>query len=398
MINKNKAQIENLKETNSKQAQQIADLTKKQQSLEHSFNQVLQTNTDLLVENKNLQNSLNSQIPFTNLSLDGVPYIDSNQINANMSIRVKQQMGGMLDVVSTSSNGSTNNSPASDVWITYLLILERAKYFMSCCQFEGTVEPLVELLYQGLYYGALNGSIALTIDDKGAYLFYPSECIYDKYGNLLNVNGTTFNYLNSANFKEEEVHLNGKKVAIFKFNNEEFGLWVLAWYYLNNVPRMLNWILNQGALYNKKFILTADKKNSAMRSELATMLRSPSILIYKSPDTDLAPLETPDIDINALWGYLDNYTNWWDFHTLNMRVKDVNDSQKERDIASQQTNHATQVDNKNQFVDYFIDKWVHEINNKFGTDIKWHNRMINLDDGIINQSKTINKLEGGDKE
>ncbi|MBO7733292.1 MAG: hypothetical protein J6S67_12080 [Methanobrevibacter sp.] len=115
MINKNKAQIENLKETNSKQAQQIADLTKKQQSLEHSFNQVLQTNTDLLVENKNLQNSLNSQIPFTNLSLDGVPYIDSNQINANMSIRVKQQMGGMLDVVSTSSNGSTNNSPASDV-------------------------------------------------------------------------------------------------------------------------------------------------------------------------------------------------------------------------------------------------------------------------------------------
>ncbi|MBO7733290.1 MAG: hypothetical protein J6S67_12070 [Methanobrevibacter sp.] len=73
---------------------------------------------------------------------------------------------------------------------------------------------------------------------------------------------------------------------------------------------MLNWILNQGALYNKKFILTADKKNSAMRSELATMLRSPSILIYKSPDTDLAPLETPDIDINALWGYLDNYTNW----------------------------------------------------------------------------------------
>ena len=63
---------------------------------------------------------------------------------------------------------------------------------------------------------------------------------------------------------------------------------------------MLEWILNQGALYNKKFVLTADKKNSAMRSELATMLRNPSILIYKSPDTDLAPLESPDVDINMI--------------------------------------------------------------------------------------------------
>ena len=392
MLNKTKAENEKLKE-------QVADLQKKNQSLDANFVRINQMNNELLAENQTLNNNLNSKIPFTNLSLDQVPYLDSNQINTNMGVRVRQAMGGMLDVINNNTSTANNpNATSSDVWVTYLLILERAKYFMSCCQFEGAVEPLVELLYQGLYYGALNGSIALTIDDKGAYLFYPTTYDYDKYGNLLNVNGTTFNYLNSAHFKEEEVHLSGKKVALFKFNNEEFGLWVLCWFYLNNIPRMLNWILNQGALYNKKFVLTADKKNSAMRSELATMLRTPSILIYKSPDTDLQPLETPDIDINALWGYLDNYTNWWDFHMVNMRVKDVNDSQKERDIASQQTNHATQVDNKNQFIDYFIDKWVHEINAKFGTDIKWHNRMINLDDGIIDQTKTINKLEGGDHE
>ena len=95
---------------------------------------------------------------------------------------------------------------------------------MSCCQFEGAVEPLVELLYLGLYYGALNGSIALTIDDKGAYLFYPNEVDYDKYGNIIHVRGTTFNYMNSHSFKSEDVNLKGDKVALFKFNNEEFGL------------------------------------------------------------------------------------------------------------------------------------------------------------------------------
>ena len=59
---------------------------------------------------------------------------------------------------------------------------------------------------------------------------------------------------------------------------------------------------------------------------------------------------------------LENYTNYFDFHFLNMRVKDVSDSDKERDIASQQANHQTANNNKSQFVDYFIDKMVFDIN------------------------------------
>ncbi|MBQ6628365.1 MAG: hypothetical protein IJH65_06045 [Methanobrevibacter sp.] len=47
----------------------------------------------------------------------------------------------------------------------------------------------------------------------------------------------------------------------------------------------------------------------------------------------------------------------------------MDSSDKERDIASQQTNHATQNDNKNQFIDYFIEKFIREINAKFNTDL-----------------------------
>ena len=75
----------------------------------------------------------------------------------------------------------------------------------------------------------------------------------------------------------------------------------------------------------------------------------------------------------------------------------MDDSDKDRNIASQQANHTTQNDNKNQFIDYFIDKFVREINAKFNMDLEWHNRMVQVDDGIEDQTHTLNKLKGGDE-
>ena len=75
----------------------------------------------------------------------------------------------------------------------------------------------------------------------------------------------------------------------------------------------------------------------------------------------------------------------------------MDDTDKERNVASQQQNHASQNDNKNQFIDYFIEKFIREINAKFNTDLVWHNRMISMDDGVVAQSETINKLKGGDE-
>ena len=75
----------------------------------------------------------------------------------------------------------------------------------------------------------------------------------------------------------------------------------------------------------------------------------------------------------------------------------MDSSDKEREIASQQTNHATQNENKNQFLDYFIEKFIREINAKFNTDVVWHHRMIALDDWVVAQTQTLNKLKGGDE-
>ncbi|MBQ6628768.1 MAG: hypothetical protein IJH65_08135 [Methanobrevibacter sp.] len=102
--------------------------------------------------------------------------------------------------------------------------MERAKYFMSCCQIETQLDDVAKVVYLALYYGSLNGTIGFTMDEKGCYLFYITKKKIDKYGKVIHVDGLTFNYYNSTDFKEEKVSLAGEQVAIFDFNNEDFGL------------------------------------------------------------------------------------------------------------------------------------------------------------------------------
>ena len=380
---------------------ELAEKDKEVRNTNMNFNKLMTANNDLLAQIKETNTALNSNQfqtnPYLHLNLEDQPYLDENMINTNMSIMVKQRLAGLYSTLTGGASANGTGAVAMNVWFSYLFILERAKYFMSCVQFETQLDDVAELLYLGLYYGSLNGQIGFTMDANGCYLFYITEKEIDKYGKIKRVKGTTFNYYNSTNFKEEKVNLDGEQVAIFDFNNEDFGLWVLAWDYVNKLYGFLTIFINQANLLNKRFILRTDNENSNMRSQISQMLRSQSILLWLKNDVDLKQLETPDFDLNQIWQSIENYTNYFDFHFLNMRVKDMDDSDKERDIASQQTNHATQNDNKNQFVDYFIDKWVHEINAKFNTDIVYKNRMINKDDGVIAQTETLNKLKGGDE-
>lgn len=361
---------------------------------EINFKKLMEANNELIAQTKEQTATINqlNQIPYANLELADQPYLDENMINTNMSIMVKQKLANLY---STLTKG--NNDP-NGVWFSYLFILERAKYFMSCCQIQTSMDKVAQLVYLALYYGALNGTIGFTMDEKGGYLFYITEKEIDKYGQVIRVKGTTFNYYNSTNFKQEDVNLDGDQVAIFDFNNEDFGLWVLAWEYINKIYNFLIIAINQAKLLNKRFVLRTDTNNMNLRSEISQMLRNPSILIALKNDVELKQLETPDFDLNQIWQWIENYTNYFDFHFLNMRVKDMDSSDKERDIASQQANHTTQNDNKNQFIDFFIDKFIREINAKFNMDLEWHNRMVQIDDGIEDQTKTLNKLKGGDEE
>lgn len=363
---------------------------KELRNTEMEFKKLMEANNDLLAENNNLKKE--NQMNYPDLNLEGQPYLDENMINTNMSIMVKQRMAGLYTVL---NNGATLNM---GIWFSYLFILERAKYFMSCCQIETQLDDVAKVVYLALYYGSLNGCVGFTMDENGCYLFYITKKKIDKYGKVIHVDGLTFNYYNSTDFKEEKVSLDGNNVAIFDFNNEDFGLWVLAWDYVNKLYSFLQIMINQTKLLNKRFVLRTDSNNMNLRSEVSQMLRNPSILIALKNDVELKQLETPDFDLNQIWQAIENYTNYFDFHFLNMRVKDMDISDKERDIASQQTNHATQNDNKNQFIDYFIEKFIREINAKFNTDLVWHNRMISQDDGVVAQTQTLNKLKGGDEE
>lgn len=400
MVNKKDLQVEI-----NKQKAINENLQKQVNNLQGAYNKLLNANDIVVGQNKNLQTELNNEImknPYTNLTLESLyssPYVDSNVINTNMSIMTKQKLAGLSSDLEAIANGKQSNSGVggNSVWFSYLFILERAKYFMSCCQIESRLDNVVNEVYLALYYGSLNGTIGFTMDKNGCYLFYITKKKLDKYGKVEYVEGTTFNYHNSADFKEEEIKLPGEQVAIFDFNNEDFGLWVLAWDYVNKLYPFLQIAVNQATFLNKRFVLRMDGHNSTLRSQISQMLRQPGILIWMDNNVDLKQLETPDFDLNQIWQWIENYTNYFDSHFLNMRVKDLDDSNKERDIASQQSNHQTSNDNKSQFVDYFIDKFIHEINAKFNTDLKWHNRMIAIDDGITDQTKTLNKLKGGDE-
>lgn len=376
---------------------ELAQKDKVLRTQEMNFKKLMEANNELIAQTKEQTQQINQmlKVPYTNLELEGQPYLDKNMINTNMSIMVKQKLAGLYSAL-TNSN-SEQQGLASGVWFSYLFILERAKYFMSCCQIQSSMDKVAELIYLALYYGSLNGTIGFTMDEQGGYLFYITEKEIDKYGKVQRVKGTTFNYYNSTNFKQEDIDLDGGHVAIFDFNNEDFGLWVLAWEYVNKIYNFLIIAINQAKLLNKRFVLRTDSNNLNLRNEVSQMLRNPSILIALKNDVELKQLETPDFDLNQIWQWIENYTNYFDFHFLNMRVKDMDSSDKERDIASQQANHTTQNDNKNQFIDYFIDKFVREINAKFNMDLEWHNRMVQVDDGIEDQTKTLNKLKGGDE-
>lgn len=383
LLNKTKQEIEELKT-------QIKDLQKSNINMAQLNDTLVKTNQTL---SQNLDKSLFPNNPFNNLNLNGQPYLDPNQINTNMSVMVKQKMSGLSEELG--NGGDVSNQ----TWFSYIFILERAKYFMACVQFDGDNYKLIQLLYKALYYGSLNGQIGIVHDENGYYLIYITKKNYDKYGNVTKVEGTTFNYLNSSDFKQEDVTIsNMLQIVIFDFNNEDFGLWVLAWIYVNNLYRFLTILLNQADLLNKRFVLRSDNNNSQLRAELSSILHNQSILIWLANDVELTQLETPDFDINQIFTLIENYTNYFDFHFLNMRVKDVSDSDKERDIASQQANHQTENNNKSQFVDYFIDKMVFDINEKWNENISYKNRTVEIDDGITNQTKTLNKLEGGDVE
>ena len=165
MVNKKDNTINMLKDELNNKDKELRDT-------EMEFKKLMEANNDLLTENNNLkkENQMNYTNPYTNLELEGQPYLDENMINTNMSIMVKQRMAGLYSTLtnSTSNQGASLNM---GVWFSYLFIFERAKYFMSCCQIETQLDDVAKVVYLALYYGSLNGTIGFTMDEMDVIYF-----------------------------------------------------------------------------------------------------------------------------------------------------------------------------------------------------------------------------------
>lgn len=370
-------QINNLGKQLEEQIKNNTKLTQDFQKLQQIFmeNQLNGNNDD----NANQV----AQIPFNDLDIYSQSLLDASLINATMSIKVHEALAG----IGVGSGGGD--------FLVYLLVLERAKYFSSCVVFKGEEYKLIRLLYKALYYGSLNGSIAIVKEKEGYFLGYINNKKINLYGELEEVELQTFNYYNSQDFQSKTLTYKNKdinKVVIFDFNSEDFGLWVLCWFYLKHVYNFFETLINQQQLMNKKFVFRGDLQQPNIRKKVISSLVDRSVVIWLNKDIDLKQLDSPNVDLGQTFNLIENYTNYFDFHILGIRSKDISDSTKSRDIASQQLNHTTQADNKEQFIDYWVEDMLFKIKEQWNIDISFENRNISLSEDIKQKSMTIDKL------
>lgn len=378
--------------TKKEQIEQLGNALKEQTAkydkLNDSFNKVNDAfmARQAAYEASQLNNTV-AQIPFNDLDIYSQKILNEDMLNANMSIAVKNAMAGI---------GIENGG--GGIFLIYLLVLERARYFSSCVVFKGENVKLIKLLYKALYYGSMNGSIAIIKEDNKFYLAYVITKKLDKFGELKECEVHTFNYFHSKDFESENITFKGEKlnnIIIFDFNNEDFGLWVLCWFYLKNIYEFFETLINQQQLMNKKFVFRGDLQTPNIRDKVIKSITDRSVVIWLNKDIDLKQLDSPQIDLGQTFNLIENYTNYFDFHILGIRSKDISDSTKSRDIASQQLNHTIQADNKDQYIDYFIEELLFKINEKWNIKIEFENRNISISDDIKQKSETIDKLNSG---
>lgn len=373
--------------TKQQQIQDLKDkldaLTTNNEDLKKQLNKVVDdyVNRQMFFQNVSDSSDGVSQVPFDNINLLQQKMVQQPFVNVNMSIAVKDSIYG----ISTMSGGND--------WIAWLFVLERARYFKSCVVFKCLDDKLVKCFYEALYYGSLNGSIGIVKEDDNYFLVYLKSVKYDKFGRLKKVEAYTFNYFMSTDFEIEDYEFSGDRlnnIVIFRFNNDNFGLWVLTWWYLKEIVDMLNILLNQTQLLNKKFVYEGEV-NSQIKSDIISAIKSKSVVIWLRKGQNLKELNNPEIDVSQIFNLIQDTTNYFDFHILGIRTKDIS-SDKPRDVASQQLNQQIVADNKDMYIDYWIEDTIFQIREKWNIDISFQNRNISLSDDIKDKSETINKI------
>lgn len=372
-----------------------AKLRLEQEQLNKKIADLQKNNLSLQAENLHLQvnnniNNVSDTLPHNpafNFNLNEVSLLSSQYQNYINKLNVRESQFGGSD---SSSNG----------FLVYLLILERARYFknrilVKDCEFW----YLEKLIYECFYYGALSGKAGLYFEDGLPVLVDVSNLEYNKYGELVGADIQPINYNNSTVWEYEQEHLNKNKVknlAIFRLNGEEFGLWVLAYFYLEKVCEYFEILDTQTNFLNKKFGIEINNGQAGLEQQIYRSLIARNSPVIMTKDlTKLKALELPEIDLNAIFELIINFVNWFDNHILGIRTKDIDPSDKAREIVANSGINGQQASKQEQNMNMFVHDFFNEINNITGLNIDWVDLNIDLNSSLIGESDTQKKITNG---
>lgn len=289
-------------------------------------------------------------------------------------------------------------------FLIYLLILERARYFKHRVIFEGINDSTLNwLMYEVLYHTALNGCAGLYFlgEQKRPIVVAVQNTEYDLFGNLTKVQIMPVNVYNSSEWNYESQTLYGSQcqnLAILRQNNENFGLWVVAWFYLKKVCQYFNILNYQVVFINKKLGVENDKQLDQNMNQVYQSLINPDIAVVMTPDLDkIKTLDMPQIDLNQIFELIINFQNYFDTHILGIRTKDIDPSAKAREIVANQGVVAQQQSKQEQSQSIFLEQFLNQVNLITGLNISYQDTNITLNDEILGDSITDNKITTGNE-
>lgn len=336
-------------------------MTKKQQALQEQLNAIEKQKQDIELQRTKLaEEQLNIKKDL--VKMEGAKMIELLDENAQVSqaplfdfpLNEQNIQNGNFNTnlnIMAQADTMQQTDKYSNDFLAYLLVLRRANYFANRIKIIGANFDDVELIKAVLYYGALYGAVAVT--DKRELIAINSIKSTEITGQLINYKG----YEDITNNKT----IKARSWALYEFNPSRFGLWVIAWAYLQKVSKYLGLLDTQSKYLIKQLIVKVNRedinaRNDILKENLFTQA-TPFLQIDK--DVELAPLNNPADNLQTIFNFVENYQNWFDKNLLYMNVKDIT-SDKERDVASQQSNFANVSIVDSNFLNWEVEKFLYQ--------------------------------------
>lgn len=389
--------IDQLTSKIQEQTKSLTNLNEQNNNLQNSTNK-LQTSQELLkIENRKLQQTIlqnqfkqtqNNALNWTN-QLANTNVLNQNTLSTTMNIGIFQSL----------ADGVVGAN-----WIAYIYFLRIAEIFKNRVVFKNGPDNLLAILYNAVYYGSMNGQIAIIANKERTQfrLAYVITTEYDEWGNLTQLETQTFNYFNTTKFNSKHERWTTPEelsnIVIYRFNQENFGLWVLAWPFVTEIIRLLNIYKTQFTMFSKRIMLVDDANNpNILSQQLTSFLNDSPIVIATDPNT-IKKVEMDRPDMLLILNSLDNYQRWFYFNILGLRSKDITSPQS-RDIAANQLTFNQELDKNSQSYDYYIELLLKDIQQKWNINVQFENRDIDITLSLGEQF-TENKINdnGGDNE